>query len=74
MLDNNHIFNSVKIEWGGFSLLEFLISESNNINKKFCNALDIGSNHGNHTEIMRNFGLRVEQIDKYNPNAEIHDD
>ena len=74
MLDNNHICNSINIEWGGFSLLEFLISESNNINKKFCNALDIGSNHGNHTEIMRNFGLRVEQIDKYNPNAEIHDD
>ena len=73
MLDSQ-FYNNTRIEWGGFSLLEFLISESNEIPKKYSNALDIGSNHGNHTNIMRKFGLNVDQIDKYNKNAEIHAD
>ncbi|MDC3091674.1 class I SAM-dependent methyltransferase [Rickettsiales bacterium] len=74
MLECNNTDSKIKIEWGGFSLLEFLISESNEITKSFCDALDIGSNHGNHTGIMRDFGLNVDQIDKYNPSAEIHAD
>ena len=73
MLDSQ-FYNNIKIEWGGFSLLEFLISESKNIPKKYSKALDIGSNHGNHTNIMREFGLNVDQIDKYNKSADIHAD
>ena len=44
------------------------------IQKKYKSALDIGSSHGNHTKIMRHFGLSVDQIDKYENNAEINND
>ena len=37
------VFNDKKIviEWGFFGLIEFLISESRNIQRKYKNALDI---------------------------------
>tara|TARA_B100000963_G_scaffold358212_1_gene382329 strand:- start:319 stop:1170 length:852 start_codon:yes stop_codon:yes gene_type:complete len=74
MLDAVSNDKKIVIEWGFFGLIEFLISESKNIQRKYKNALDIGSSHGNHTEIMRHFGLKVDQIDKYEINAEINDD
>ena len=67
---NNKYFN---IDWGAFGLIEFLLSEE----KKFTeqtNALDIGSDAGFHTQIMRAFGIKVDQIDKYDESAEIKDD
>lgn len=66
--------HTISLEWGCFSLVEFLVSENTNIPKKFNNALDIGSFEGNHTKIMRYFGLNVDQIDKYVSSAEINDD
>ena len=69
-VDNRNIV----IEWGFFALVEFLVSESKNIQNKYKNALDIGSSHGNHTKIMRHFGLKVDQIDKYEKHAEINND
>ena len=69
-VDNRNIV----IEWGFFALVEFLVSESENIQNKYKNALDIGSSHGNHTKIMRHFGLKVDQIDKYEKHAEINSD
>ena len=69
-VDNRNIV----IEWGFFALVEFLVSESENIQNKYKNALDIGSSHGNHTKIMRHFGLKVDQIDKYEEHAEINSD
>ncbi len=71
------IYNDKKkiiIEWGFFGLIEFLVSESDNILKNHLSALDIGSSHGNHTKIMRDFGLNVDQIDKYEKSAEINSD
>ena len=65
MLDAVSNDKKIVIEWGFFGLIEFLISESRNIQKKYKSALDIGSSHGNHTKIMRHFGLSVDQIDKY---------
>ena len=44
------------------------------ISKNHMTALDIGSSHGNHTKIMRDFGLKVDQIDKYEENADINED
>ena len=74
MLDAVSNDKKIVIEWGFFGLIEFLISESRNIQKKYKSALDIGSSHGNHTKIMRHFGLSVDQIDKYENNAEINND
>ena len=74
MLDAVSNDKKIAIEWGFFGLIEFLISESRNIQKKYKSALDIGSSHGNHTKIMRHFGLSVDQIDKYENNAEINND
>ncbi len=74
MLDTLKFNNRIEIEWGFFALLEFLIAENKNIPNCYNNALDIGSSHGNHTEIMRHFGLKVDQIDKYVESAEINAD
>ncbi len=74
MLDTISTDKKIVIEWGFFGLIEFLVSESKNIQSKYKNALDIGSSHGNHTKIMRHFGLKVDQIDKYEKNAEINND
>ena len=69
-----NVKSSILLEWGCFALIEFLVSENEKIPKNFKNALDIGSFQGNHTKIMENFGLEVDQIDKYVPSAEINDD
>ena len=42
-----------KIDWGGFALIEFLVSEGKNIGTKYKNCLDIGSGPGIHMAIMR---------------------
>ena len=58
------------IDWGFFSLVEFIISSSNQIGSLYKTALDIGSGDGVHTEILRSVGLEVFQLDKYSDKAE----
>jgi len=58
------------ITWGGLALIEFLVSERNNIGKKFKTSLDIGSGGGVHSEIMNHAGLKVTQVDKYSDMAD----
>ena len=58
------------IVWGGFALIEFLVTECNNIGTKFKTCLDIGSGEGVHTSILRHAGLEVFQVDKYSTTAE----
>ena len=58
------------ITWGGLALIEFLVSERNNIRTKFKTCLDIGSGDGVHSEIMNHAGLKVTQIDKYSEKAD----
>ena len=63
-------FKEYFITWGGFALIEFLVSERNNIGTKFKTCLDIGSGEGVHTAILRHAGLEVFQVDKYSTTAE----
>ena len=58
------------ITWGGFALIEFLVSERHSIGKKFKTCLDIGSGEGVHTAILRHAGLEVFQVDKYSTTSE----
>ena len=62
------------ITWGGLSLIEFLVSERNNIGKKFKTSLDIGSGEGVHSEIMRHAGLKVTGVDKHSDKADYNMD
>lgn len=59
-----------QIDWGGFSLVEFLVAEKQNIGTKFRNGLDIGSGAGVHSAILRHAGLEIFQLDKYSETAE----
>ena len=63
-------FKEYFITWGGFALIEFLVTERNNIGTKFKTCLDIGSGEGVHTSILRHAGLEVFQVDKYSTTAE----
>ena len=58
------------LDWGTFSLIEFIGSSSEEIGKRFKSCLDIGSGYGVQTEILRHAGLEVFQLDKYAPSAE----
>ena len=60
-----------KLDWGGFALLEYLLSYKK---KKNTRVLDIGGAFGHHTSIMRKFGFYVDIIDKYEVNAEFNGD
>ena len=67
------IKNDIKeysITWGGLALIEFLVTERNNIGTKFKTCLDIGSGEGVHTSILRHAGLEVFQVDKYSTTSE----
>ncbi len=64
--------NFPKLDWGGFVLLEYLLSKKK-FPKKF-EVLDIGGAFGNHSEVMRSFGLSVDLIDKYEEKAEFRGD
>ena len=64
--------DKIKLDWGGFALVEYLLSK-NNFGKEF-RVLDIGGAHGYHTKIMRDYGLLVDTIDKYDHSAEFHGD
>ena len=57
------------IDWGFFSLIEFILSSSSQIGSRYKTALDIGSGDGVHTEILRSVGLEVFQLDKYSDTA-----
>ena len=59
-----------EIEWGLFSLIEFIVSSRDKIGTKYKTAIDIGSGEGKHTEILRAAGLEVFQLDKYSDVAE----
>jgi SAM-dependent methyltransferase len=65
---------SIQIDWGIFSIVEFIVSCQDQIGSKYQNALDIGSGEGKHTEILRSAGLEVAQLDKYSETAEIQED
>ena len=62
------------ITWGGLALIEFLVSERNNIGKKFKTSLDIGSGDGGHSEIMQHVGFKVTGVDKYSDRADYNMD
>ena len=66
--------NEIILNYGAFSLVEFLLSEHNKIPLFYKTALDIGGGDGFHTNLMRRFGLNVDLIDKYLKNAEINAD
>ena len=61
---------SYELDWGIFSLIEFIGSSSDDIGGRYKTALDIGSGAGVQTEIMRHAGLEVFQVDKYSDTAE----
>ena len=58
------------LDWGIFSLIEFIGSNSEKIGDKFRTCIDIGSGEGVQTEILRHAGLKVFQVDKYSSSAE----
>jgi SAM-dependent methyltransferase len=60
--------DSFKIDWGMFSLVEFIVSNSNQIGSEFQTCLDIGSGAGVHSQILRKVGLSVTEVDKYSTN------
>ena len=66
--------SDIKLNYGGFALIEFLLSEYSKNPKKYTTALDIGSGEGYQTKLMRSFGIKVDQIDKYKKDAEINED
>ncbi len=69
MLDNKY-----EIDWGIFPLIEFILSNSNELGTKFKNCLDIGSGDGSHSKILADIGLKTKQIDKYSNSSDIKDD
>tara|TARA_B100000035_G_scaffold145271_1_gene123692 strand:- start:5722 stop:6591 length:870 start_codon:yes stop_codon:yes gene_type:complete len=63
-------FNNLpKLDFGGFALLEYLLSYKHS--KKRIKVLDIGGALGKHCEIMRKYGFSVDLIDKYEKDAEL---
>jgi len=60
--------NVPKIDFGGFVLLEYLLSYK--YSRKPIEVLDIGGALGKHCEIMRKYGFSVDLIDKYEKDAE----
>ena len=68
-LSDMKIFHNLpKLDFGGFALLEYLLSHKTS--KKRIDVLDIGGALGKHCEIMRKFGFSVDLIDKYEKDAE----
>ena len=66
-LDKLKTDKKIDIEFGGFILLEYLLSMKNNPNN--LKALDIDGALGIHTKIIRKFGLKVDTIDEYKNKA-----
>jgi 2-polyprenyl-3-methyl-5-hydroxy-6-metoxy-1,4-benzoquinol methylase len=64
--------NIPRLDWGGFALIEYLLSKKS-FTKNF-KVLDIGGALGHHSSIMRSFGLSVDLIDKYEKKAEFQED
>ncbi len=60
--------NFPKLDFGGFVLLEYLLSHK--YSKKKIEVLDIGGALGKHCEIIRKYGFVVDSIDKYEKDAE----
>ena len=59
-----------QLDWGIFSLIEFIGSSSGDIGKRFKSCIDIGSGYGVQTDILRHAGLDVFQLDKYCSSAD----
>lgn len=59
-----------EITWGGFALIEFLLSHTGE--HKTC--LDVGVGEGIHSEILAHAGLDVVGIDKYSDKATYKED
>ena len=70
MADFEGIKNPYKIEWGVFSLVEFIVSERNNLGTGYKKALDIGSGQGVHSKILTAAGLEVSKLDMYSDDVE----
>ena len=68
------IKKTYEFNWGIFSLLEFLGSNSNEIGSVYKTALDIGSGAGVQTSVMEHASLNVFQLDKYSSDAEFQQD
>lgn len=64
---NDEIF---QIDWGVFSLVEFIVGHSDDIGERFRSCIDIGSGAGGQSDILRKAGLDVFQLDKYSDRAE----
>ena len=64
----NSFENLPKLDFGGFVLLEYLLSHKDF--KKTVEVLDIGGALGKHCDIMRKYGFIVDSIDKYEKGAE----
>ena len=62
--------NSYEITWGLFAIIEFIVSQKNNIGILYNKALDIGSGKGIHSEILKESGLEVYKLDMYSNDAE----
>ena len=58
------------LDWGIFSLIEFIGSSSKDIGERYQSCIDIGSGAGVQTEILKHAGLNVFQLDKYSDIAE----
>ena len=63
-----------ELDWGIFPIVEFVLSNRNDIGTKYKNCLDIGSGAGLHSKIFTDIGLKTTQIDKYSSTSNIKDD
>ena len=61
---------SFEISWGGFALIEFLLSHTN----QYKTCLDIGVGEGTHSDIFRYAGFDIVGIDKYSDKAKYKED
>jgi len=58
------------LDWGIFSLIEFIGSSGIDIGSKYCSCIDIGSGEGVQSKILMHAGLKVFQLDKYSASAD----
>ena len=59
-------------DWSFFVMVEF-IETLKQEEDRTLSCLDVGSGAGIHTQIMREVGCDVTQLDKYSPEAEIQE-
>ncbi|MEG3641120.1 class I SAM-dependent methyltransferase [Magnetococcus sp. PR-3] len=67
-------YDVMQIDWSFCTLLEYLLTLPAPRGERPIRALDVGSGSGQHTQLMRLFGLQVTSIDKYAPDADRQED